>query len=280
MLNPKTTKDNPGAFKKTYAPSFIKIIRQVTSRILKGKYKEGFYGLLIDLRNSVDQRCSKFCQPRYQCSCCGYRAYSLIHKYSALKMAWHSACPRCDSRSRHRGLVLLLPEILKQNKIRRVLHIAPEPILQPIFQNSEGVIYQSCDLHLKDVNFTNIDLQKLPFPNEAFDLILCNHVLEHIARDDLAVGEVWRVLAVSGIAIITIPGNWDRNETITFSDLSLNGHYRDYGLEVLQLFKIFFSQVEMFDLHQFDNSPDGLSYAIRKNDIAFICRKLKNKENF
>ena len=48
-------------------------------------------------------------------------------------------------------------------------------------------------------------LQKLIFPNNSFDLIICNHVLEHVLRDDLAISEIYRVLKKNGMAFLMVP---------------------------------------------------------------------------
>lgn len=58
-----------------------------------------------------------------------------------------------------------------------------------------------------------IDLCKIPFENSYFDLIICNHVLEHIDDDLKAIREMHRVLASHGHAIVTIPQDPSRSQT-------------------------------------------------------------------
>jgi ubiquinone/menaquinone biosynthesis C-methylase UbiE len=72
------------------------------------------------------------------------------------------------------------------------------------------------------------DIQNLSFPNAQYDLILCNHVIEHVPKDEMALKEISRILKPNGKAIITIPGNYQRDNTIYFNHLRFNGHYRDY----------------------------------------------------
>ena len=51
----------------------------------------------------------------------------------------------------------------------------------------------------------NLDGRDLPFGNGSFDFVCCNHVLEHIFETEKLVREFHRVLAPSGICIISVP---------------------------------------------------------------------------
>ena len=59
-----------------------------------------------------------------------------------------------------------------------------------------------------------------------------------------AMRELARILKPKGIAILTIPGNWRRKQTKIFSHLNYNGHYRDYGLDILNMLRNSFSMVK------------------------------------
>ena len=48
-------------------------------------------------------------------------------------------------------------------------------------------------------------IPQLPFSNETFDLILCNHVLEHISEDAVALKELNRILRPKGFLILGVP---------------------------------------------------------------------------
>ena len=159
-------------------------------------------------------------------------------------------------------------------QLKRILHVAPEPVLQPVLtQTVPNIIYQTTDLFLEDVDFPGEDLTNLNFATGSYDLILCNHVLEHIERDDWAVAEMSRVLSPDGMAVITVPGEWDRWKIITFPDTSLNGHYRDYGLDFVQLLENAFASVETVDLGKYNALENKLSLGIQNLELAFVCRK-------
>jgi SAM-dependent methyltransferase len=48
--------------------------------------------------------------------------------------------------------------------------------------------------------------ERLPYEDASFDLVLCTQVLEHVSEPALAVREIWRVLAPSGLALVSTHG--------------------------------------------------------------------------
>lgn len=42
-------------------------------------------------------------------------------------------------------------------------------------------------------------------PDESIDLLICNHVLEHVPDVGIALGEIRRVLRPGGVAILQVP---------------------------------------------------------------------------
>ena len=71
------------------------------------------------------------------------------------------------------------------------------------------------------------------------------------------------------MAIITIPGDWRRKQTKNFTHLNYNGHYRDYGLDILDMMHSSFSKVKKVNLFNYE----GQKYAIKPLETAFICIK-------
>ena len=115
---------------------------------------------------------------------------------------------------RHRMLTLWLDEQpWAQTSGLRILHIAPEPVLQQRLKKLPGVRYFSADIAspLADEHFS---VTAIPYPAGSFDLVLCNHVLEHVDDDALAIRELHRVLAPGGRAILMCPIGRDRQETL------------------------------------------------------------------
>jgi SAM-dependent methyltransferase len=52
---------------------------------------------------------------------------------------------------------------------------------------------------------TRFDVLHMPFPEKTFDAIICNHVMEHVADDAVAMAEVYRVLKPGGWALLQVP---------------------------------------------------------------------------
>jgi hypothetical protein len=212
----------------------------------------------------------KLLPARVRCSCCGYTGRSFLHVRNRLRTAWNSACPQCDSRSRHRGLALLIPKLISERKGPvRVLHVSPEPVLRRVVEPI-ATLYHTSDYAASDVTYPEEDLTNPSIPPGSYEMILCNHVLEHIQDDVAAVAGMAWMLGGDGTAVVTIPGIFTRRETIRFPDDSLNGHWRDYGNEVMDLFSRFFERVDRVDLSGLDLSDGGLNHGIRRGEIAFV----------
>jgi SAM-dependent methyltransferase len=168
-------------------------------------------------------------------------SYRKFLPYGYQKLRSNALCPGTLSLERHRLLWLYLSretDFLKKNL--RVLHIAPEQVFYATFKALKNWDYTTTDLHspLADVK---ADICALPFENEAYDLIFCNHVLEHIPDDQKAMKELYRILKKGGTLIAQVP--LDENRETTFEDDSITDkkertqifgqydHVRIYGLD-------------------------------------------------
>lgn len=117
----------------------------------------------------------------------------------------NAKCPCCGSLERHRGQMLWLMNDSSFFKDRlRVLHVAPERKLRRIFKSLRNINYMSCD-RLRNLADLVIDIRDIIFKDEVFDVVICNHVLEHIEDDRKAIGELYRVLKRGGWAILSVP---------------------------------------------------------------------------
>jgi len=119
-------------------------------------------------------------------------------------------CPRCNSIDRERLIYLYLKE--KTNVFTEnitMLHVAPRNSLKKIFKKHKNIKYIAGDKYELGYNYTKdvirIDLTSLKFDDEFYDVIVCNHVLEHIEDDLKALKEIHRVLKKDGFAILQVP---------------------------------------------------------------------------
>ena len=112
-------------------------------------------------------------------------------------------CPHCGSNDRDRHLRLFLDQLRILEPIRggSVLHMAPERGLGEFVLGHEPSLYIKADLFPSDESIQRIDIEKIPFPDQSFDMVICNHVLEHVDDPAIALRELHRVLK-SGARII------------------------------------------------------------------------------
>jgi SAM-dependent methyltransferase len=127
-------------------------------------------------------------------------------------------CPHCSSIDRERHLRLFLDRlnIMECARGGSILHMSAEYRLRGYVESCEPRRYVRGDLLPQADGVQQIDLQSIPFPDETFDLLICNHMLEHVADAALALGEMHRVLKRGGRAICQTP--YAPRLTQTFED--------------------------------------------------------------
>jgi ubiquinone/menaquinone biosynthesis C-methylase UbiE len=128
-----------------------------------------------------------------------------------------------------------------------------------------------------------MDVQAIPFDDNLFDVIFCNHILEHVNDDLKALQELYRVLKPGGWGIIQSPINYDR--TITYEDASIvspeertkhfgqHDHLREFGADyALRLAKAGFDVTE--DHYIETLSPVKIKRnALPQNEIIYLVKK-------
>ncbi len=144
-----------------------------------------------------------------ECPICG-------HSFDRFRDDWNrpgALCWRCGSHERHRALWLYLelhPDLL--GGASSLLHFAPEWCLEHRLRAIPGLRYVTADLVPGAADLA-LDITRLELEDGAFEAILCSHVLEHVEDDRAAMGELHRVLARGGWAIVMVPLDLDRSET-------------------------------------------------------------------
>jgi len=152
----------------------------------------------------------------------------------------NTLCPVCDSFDRERLLYLHLvhkTEIF--SKPQKVLHIAPEVRVRNVLTGKANIDYLTADLMADNV-MAKVDITDIRYPDNSFDSIICNHVLEHVIDDRKAMSELYRVLKPGGWAILQVP-----------MSLALESTYEDFTI----------------------NTPEGREIAFGQNDHVRIYAK-------
>jgi len=140
-------------------------------------------------------------------------------------------CPSCNSSDRSRLLYLFLIKMRASilNKNIRLLHIAPDTEFPSFFKNKKNINYYNGDLD-KNLADLEIDITKIDFDQNFFDVIICNHVLEQLDDDFIALKELFRVLKKDGFAILQSPISRTLETTYENKSLSTADDYlREYG---------------------------------------------------
>lgn len=114
-------------------------------------------------------------------------------------------CPVCGSGDRERLVYLYLRHRTPVfREALRLLHVAPERRLFPLLARSPNLDYLTADL-APGRAMVRLDITAIPFPEAHFDVLVCNHVLEHVVDDGKAMREVFRVLRSGGWALLQVP---------------------------------------------------------------------------
>ena len=165
---------------------------------------------------------------------------------------------------------------------KKVLHFAPEQAFYKRFRNQKNLNYTTTDL-LSPLADVKADICNLPFEDNAYDVILCNHVLEHIPDDTKAMQELYRVLKPGGMAILQIPQDLKRKTTFeddTITDQKKRAeifgqydHVRVYGRDYFdKLRSIGFTVVE--EDYTAKLAPDLVErFCLAPGEIIPVCFK-------
>ena len=195
----------------------------------------------------------------------------------------NALCPGTLSLERHRLLWLFLERNTTFfNDKLKVLHFAPEQPFYKKFKSIKNWNYITCDLNspLADIK---ADICKLPFKKFEFDLIICNHVLEHIDNDFMAMEEIYRVLKKNGIGILQVP--IDESLSITFEDKTIidpkkkselfgqYDHVRKYGKDFYDRLKSVGFKVKKIDVQKNLSEKEIKEYCLPKYEkIPFVIK--------
>ena len=83
--------------------------------------------------------------------------------------------------------------------------MAPEPRLAEFVLTYKPALYIKGDLFPSNESIQKIDLQNIPFSDETFDIVICNHMLEHVDDPVAALRELRRVLKPGARLICQTP---------------------------------------------------------------------------
>jgi len=216
---------------------------------------------------------------RFYCPCCD----GSFRKFLSYHSRENVLCPGCGSLERHRLLYLYFKnktDIFTERL--KVLHFAPEYIFENLFRKSANVTYTTVDLLAPAVNVT-ADIMHVPYRSTVFDVVICNHVLEHIPDDRKALQELYRVLRPDGWAVLQVPIDLKLEQT--FEDSSVvtpedrlrffgqEDHVRQYGRDYIVRLKEAGFSVTVDDYVNTLSPNIVKKYVLDAHEHIYICRK-------
>ncbi len=212
------------------------------------------------------------------------KSYRRFLPYGYEKTRENVLSPGTLSLERHRLLWLYLErETDFFSAPKKMLHFAPEQAFYKRFKNLKHLNYTTTDLNspLADIK---ADICNLPFEDNTYDIIFCNHVLEHIPNDTKAMQELFRVLAPNGMAILQIPQDLNREKT--FQDDSITDpkerakifgqydHVRIYGKDYFSKLRSIGFKVDEIDYTSKLSISEIEKFCLASGEIIPVCHKI------
>ncbi|NKI27409.1 class I SAM-dependent methyltransferase [Arenibacter sp. 6A1] len=192
--------------------------------------------------------------------------------------------PSTLSLERHRLLWLFLQNETKFFTVKsRVLHFAPEQAFYDRFKLLDNIDYTTTDLESPLADVT-ADICSLPFQDNSFDVIFCNHVLEHIPDDTKAMQELYRILKPGGWGVFQVPQDLER--LTTYEDDSITDkkerakifgqydHVRIYGKDYFDKLRSVGFKVQEIDYTNKNLTAEEIDrYRLAKGEIIPFVSK-------
>lgn len=212
------------------------------------------------------------------------KSYRKFLPYGYESIRENALAPGTLSLERHRLFWLYLKNETSffSSENLRVLHFAPEQAFLKRFRKLKHLQYTTTDLN-SPIADVKADICNLPFEDNAYDFIICNHVLEHIPDDTKAMKELYRVLAPGGTAIIQIP--YDKNRDATFEDNSITDrderarifgqydHVRIYGMDYFKKLATVGFKVSAVDYTASLSETEVAKFRLPKGELIPVCGK-------
>jgi len=164
----------------------------------------------------------------------------------------------------------------------KVMHIAPEQCFYKLFRNQKNIDYTTGDLEspLADIHF---DLHKIPLEDNKYDVIFCNHVMEHVENDIQCMQELLRIMKPGGWGIFQVP--IDRTRDTTYEDATITDpkerekhfwqydHVRLYGTNYPDVLRSAGFEVEEYDYKKELDKETYKRYCFDEGEMLYIVRK-------
>ncbi len=174
-------------------------------------------------------------------------------------------CPVCGANDRDRLSAMYFRKVLKRGVKRKVLDIAPALALKKFLQKNEDLLYRSADLAMEGVDDqVNIE-EMIIYPDGAFDIFICSHVLEHVNDDVKALKELRRILSLDGWGVLMVPiplklKEIDEDPSVT----DTSERWKRFGQD---------DHVRLYSKFGFINRVKGAGFTLEQCGISYFGKK-------
>lgn len=217
------------------------------------------------------------------CPICGTHRRKFL-PYGYVTSREDALCPRCLSLERHRMIWLWLSRSTTLLDSRpRLLHIAPEVSLMHHLKAHYGCSkdYITADIESPLANL-HFDVQQIPLEDCSIDVIICNHLLEHVEDDRKAMSELYRVMRSGGMGIMLVPE--DRSRATTLEDNTITDpkrrtelfgqydHRRLYGRDYDERLASVGFRVERHSIEQLFTAEERRVHSLGSDDLVVVYK--------
>ena len=241
--------------------------------------------LLYTIKHPRDTR-------EYYCPCCrrslaGFadmKYYDDHERYDPArfkKQRQDVICPFCYSAPRQRILADWAEDNTELLRRSKVLYFAPEYSMMKWFDRNR-IKVTTADLYDKNTDL-KLDITKIDLPDSSYDMVIANHVIEHVSSYADAISELRRILKPDGVMIISFPIDPEldtvcEQEANTVEDrIRLYGqhdHVRVFGNDSKELISSFGFDVDAIDISGIpDKYLPVTGPADYDSNLIFICRR-------
>lgn len=222
----------------------------------------------------------------YYCVCCNKHFKRFLNKGFGDDIRLNAQCPNCSSLERNRLLFYYLKNettVFTDNP--SILHVSPEECIKKHLIKNPNYYDIDIDNYKNSARYKVDITQKLPFPENKFDYIICSHVLGHIEQEENAANNLFRALNVDGRAIIITYIDQSSTTTMNFKletdieKLKKYGEFdllRFHGLDFQERLSRENIEVEKLDYRMKFDEADRKKFSLGdgRREILFICRKI------
>lgn len=243
-------------------------------KVIRKFYKIGFKTPVFKIKSFLNKRGKK-----HKCYVCG-NTFNHFNKYHGgiknipefrLKLNLVDSnrdsfgCPFCPAYDRESHLFMFFDKLnfWKQLPDFQILHFAPEKNLSEKIESLNPFKYIKADFNPIHEDIKMIDATVIPFENDSFDLVICNHVLEHIPNYLMAISEIYRVIKPNGIAILQTP----------YSKI-LSKNFEDHNINTDNLREFFYGEKDHYRIFSEQHFLNDL------RNVGFNLKIIQNREFF